>query len=54
MLGVGVGWGLCWLLSPKPLSLLGDHVGEDLTAQNLSLKSEEKKKKAWKKMKLKC
>lgn len=49
MLGVGVGWGLCWLLSPKPLSLLGDHVGEDLTAQNLSLKSEEKKKKLGKK-----
>lgn len=44
MLSIRVGWGLCWLLFPKPLSLLGYHVGEDLIAQNLSLKSEEKKK----------
>lgn len=45
MLSTGVGWGLCWLLSPKPISLLGYHVGENFIAQNLSLKSEEKKKK---------
>lgn len=51
MLSIGMGWGLCWLLSPKLLSLLGYHVGGDLMAQNLSLKSEEEKKKktAWKK-----
>lgn len=52
MLGLGVGWGPVWQLSPAafPPLLLSDHMCEDLIAQDLSLKSEGERKKKKRKL----